>query len=516
MARWDDGYVTDVAYTANFYREITPPWLAFASLLLGHRPPDLTAPFRYADFGCGNGLTAIGIAATFPQADVWGFDFNPAHIEFARWLAGRAGLDNVRFVEASFGDLAAMDESMLPSFDFIVSHGVLSWVSPENRRHLMAVIGRQLKPGGLVYLSYNVITGWAAMVPLRALMRMLAEASPERTDQSVTGVLDFLDRLKQGDALYFRANQVVDQRLQDIRRQDLRYVAHEYLNQDWNPLMFADVAGAMAEAKCRYIGSATLAENIDTVSVPAGIAPILAETRDPILREALRDIGSAQTFRRDLYRKGVAPMPAPEQQALLDELSLVSMGAPVPEGDITFTTPVGNVTGRPEIYRPLLSMLETAPLTLRSVSAVSEFAQRTLVEVMQAFTLLVSGGYAHPLLPASVTTAAMPTTRALNLAIARANANAADLPRLIAPAIGTAVGGDVLETLIIGELLEGQPEDLELLTTRMLEVLGRSGRHVHQEGTPVTDPQEARRIVGDGIRALFERRLPYLRRVGVL
>ena len=41
MAQWDDGYVTDVVYTSNFYREITPNWLAMTSLLLGHRPPDL-------------------------------------------------------------------------------------------------------------------------------------------------------------------------------------------------------------------------------------------------------------------------------------------------------------------------------------------------------------------------------------------------------------------------------------------------------------------------------------------
>ena len=106
MASWDDGYVTDVVYTSNFYRETTPNWLATAALLLGHRPPDLTKPFRYADLGCAHGFTAIAVAATCPQAEVWGFDFNPAHIESARHLAAEAGLTNVHFVETSFGDLA--------------------------------------------------------------------------------------------------------------------------------------------------------------------------------------------------------------------------------------------------------------------------------------------------------------------------------------------------------------------------------------------------------------------------
>ncbi len=100
MAQWDDGYVTDVTYTSNFYREITPSWIALTSLLLGHRPPDLAAPFSYADLGCGNGFTSLVIAAACPHAEVWGFDFNPAHVEFANGLAARAGLTNVRFVES--------------------------------------------------------------------------------------------------------------------------------------------------------------------------------------------------------------------------------------------------------------------------------------------------------------------------------------------------------------------------------------------------------------------------------
>ncbi len=322
MAQWDDGYVTDVNYTTNFYREITPSWIAMTSLLLGHRPPDLAQHFSYADLGCGNGFTTLVIAAACPHADIWGFDFNPAHVEFANGLAARAGLTNVRFVECSFADLDALPDAALPEFDFMVSHGVLSWISPANRRHLVGAVARRLKPGGLVYLSYNVTTGWTSMVPVQSLMRLLAAASPDRSDAAVPGVLDFVDRLKQAGALFFQANPAIDARLTDIRKQDPRYIAHEYLNQDWHPLMSADVAGEMLEAKCRYIGSATLAENIDTVSVPPNMTPILGETRDPYLRETLRDIGCAQSFRRDLFRKGIAPLPAAEQQNLVEGMSI--------------------------------------------------------------------------------------------------------------------------------------------------------------------------------------------------
>jgi SAM-dependent methyltransferase len=516
MPQWDDGYITDVAYTSAFYREITPSWVAMTSLLLGHRPPDLAKPFAYADLGCGNGFTTLVVAATCPHADVWGFDFNPAHVEFANSLATRAGLSNVRFVETSFAGLEAMPAGTLPDFDFMVSHGVLSWISPANRGHLIAAVAKRLKPGGLVYLSYNVTTGWTAMVPVQALMRMLAVASPERSDAAVPAVLDFIDRLKQGGALFFQANPAIENRLADIRKQDPRYIAHEFLNQHWHPLMFSEVAGEMLDAKCRFIGSATLAENIDTVAVPPNVAPIMAETRDPHLRETLRDIGCAQTFRRDVYRKGAAPLPAAEQQALLDGMTLTGMGMAVPEGGASFATPIDNVTGKPEVYQPLLSMLEAGPLSARQARESPAFAGRPLVELMQAFTLLVAGGYAHPMLPDGGTTAGHEAARRLNLAIGRANANGADLPRLVAPAIGSAVGADVLETLLVGELLAGKPADVGALASELLGILGRGGRSVQREGKPVTDAVEALRIVTDAVAGMLERRVPLLLGIGVL
>jgi SAM-dependent methyltransferase len=516
MAQWDGGYVTDVAYTSNFYREITPSWLSMTSLLLGHRPPNLALPFSYADLGCGNGFTILAAAASCPHAHFWGFDFNPAHIEFATGLAARAGVTNAHFVETSFADLAALPDSALPDFDFIASHGVLSWIAPANRHHLVSVIARRLKPGGLAYLGYNVTTGWTSMVPVQALMRMLAAASPERSDLAVPGVLDHIDRLKQAGALFFNANPSLESRLQDIRKQDPRYIAHEYLNQDWHPLMFAEIAGEMAEAKCRFIGSATLAENIDTVSVPANVAPILAETRDPYLRETLRDLGCSQAFRRDLYRKGVAPLPAPEHQGLMEALVIVGLGLPVPESGPTFATPIGSVTGRPEVYLPLLAMIDQGPVSVRTARESPALAGRPLVEMMQAFTLLVAGGYAHPMLPEGGTTAGREAGRRLNLTIARANADAADLPRLAAPATGSVVAADVLETLVVGELLSGRAADVEPLAVEILAVLARGGRSVQRDGQPVTDPVESRRIVSDAIRDMMERRFPVLRRLGVL
>jgi SAM-dependent methyltransferase len=511
--RWDDGYVTDVTYTSNVYRETTPAWLALTALLLGQRPPDLTRPFRYADLGCGNGMTAVFVAATCPQAEVWGFDFNPAHIEAARNWAAAAGLSNIHFVETSFAGLAALPDNGLPEFDFIVSHGVLSWISPQNQRLLIETIGRRLRAGGLAYIGYNVTTGWGAMTPIHTLMRLMAESRPERTDLAVPAIFEQVTRLKDAGARFFPTNPAVATRLESLQKQDARYFAHELLNADWHPVMAASVIDAMAGVKCRFVGSASLTENIDTVAQPPGMLPLLAEASDPRLRETLRDFGIAQAFRRDVYRRGVIALPQAEQTARLDALRFVRAAA-LPEGEISFTTAVGTFTGRPEVYQPLLALLARGPVSLAELRQVEAFAGRQVGELIQALTLLVGGGFAHPMLPDP--TAGQATARALNRAIAQANADGVDVPRLVAPAIGSQVVADVLETLVIGQLLDGAPADETSLVAHVLGVLRRTGRNLQREGKVVDDPAEATRLAIDLVRNALGPRMGLLQGLGVV
>jgi SAM-dependent methyltransferase len=501
MARWDDGYVTDTVYTSQFHRETTPGWLAAAALLLGQRPPSLSGAFRYADLGCGNGLTALVVAATHPQAEIWGFDFNPAHIEFATRLADRAGLRNATFVEASFADLAG-GQSHLPPCDFMIAHGILSWISPDNQQHLIDTVGSCLRPGGLAYVSYNVATGAANLLPLRTLMRILAEAAADRTDQIAAGILDQLHRIRQAGALFFQSNPTLEPRLESMRKQDPRYLAHEFLNRDWRPLMFADVADAMAEAKCRFIGSATLCENIPATSVPPEMVALLGESPDPRLRETVRDIGAAQSFRRDIYRRGIAPMPAGEQQEAIGALRFGWTGQAIRE-PLSFSTAIGAVTGNPEVYHPLLQRLQAGPVTLPQLAAA---VGQPLPDMMQGLTLLTWGGYAHPLLPDHVAQAAIPGTHALNQAIAALNSDGGELSVLATPVLGTALSCGLLETLVAGALLDGVPAALPALAEAALRTLARTGRHMQRDAQPLTEPAAALAAASEAVGSLLQSR----------
>jgi hypothetical protein len=209
-------------------------------------------------------------------------------------------------------------------------------------------------------------------------------------------------------------------------------------------------------------------------------------------------------------------MPGPEQQMLLEQFSLAGLGMPMPDGGPSFATPIGNVTGKPEIYEPLLRMLEVGQLNMGDARQSPALAGLAPMELLQAFSLLIAGGYAHPILPDGGTAAGRDACRGLNLAIGRAIANAVDLTRLASPVIGTAVGGDLLETLVVTEMLAGKSANVTELTTEVLAILGRSGRNVQRDGQVVADPADATRIVADAVAAVLERRLPVLQRLGVV
>ncbi len=300
-----------------------------------------------------------------------------------------------------------------------------------------------------------------------------------------------------------------------MRQHDPRYIAHEYLNEDWHPVMFAEVAAEMHEAKCSFIGSATLTENIDAASVPPGMAQLMAEAKDPSLRETLRDFACAQSFRRDLYRRGLAPMPAGEHQALVDALQVAATGwrHPTRSPSPPRSAPSPAARRSTSRSRPAWSR---GVVSIRTLRDTAPFADRPVVELLQAITLMIAGGYAHPVIPGGDSDTARQAARALARTVAEVNAGGGDLPRLVAPLIGSSLQVDIVETLLVGLLLSGRPAEVELLAEELSAQLSRGGRTIQREGTAVTDPQEARRMAADLTRVFLEQRVPALRRLGVL
>src|SRR5262249_5651101 len=243
------GYVVDTAYVHDFCRVQTPPMLALAALAGGVAAPyGAGEPFCYGDLGCGQGYTANLVAAANPKARVLGFDFNPSHIANARAVEGAPGRANVEFREASFAELP--EDSGLPDFDVLCMHGVYSWVSAENRGALIALMRKRLKPGGLLYISYDCMPGWAGIAPLRRiLVQGFAPRAGLSSGEAVEQALAYADALAKSQAGFHRMFPFVAAQMERLKKMPRAYLAHELLTRDWEAFSFADLAGELAEAK---------------------------------------------------------------------------------------------------------------------------------------------------------------------------------------------------------------------------------------------------------------------------
>jgi SAM-dependent methyltransferase len=464
MADWGSGYVTDTAYVHDFCRVQTPPMLALAALAGGvEAPGGAGEAIAYCDLGCGQGYTANLIAAANPGAQVLGIDFNPSHIANARAFAVAARLSNVNFREASFEEVAA--DPAVPQFDIMAMHGVFSWISAQNRRALVALIAGRLKSGGLLYVSYDCMPGWAGVAPLRRIMaRRFAPRAGLPSSAALERAIAYSDSLRAADARFHRMYPNVEAQMERLKKTPRAYLAHELLTRDWEAFSFGQVADELAEAKLAYVGSAYLTDSVDRVNFTEAQQAFLASIDDATLREETRDMLLARQFRRDVFAKGVA---ATNERRIRERWldTRFAMTSMEKDFDMTFDTPIGKLQLRPDIHGPLIELLRRGPMTLRDAIEGLPQPPTNWGSITDAIKVLVGRGDLQPALPATGDAARAPSMRAFNAAVLERALESAEFGYLASPVTGGAVRIDRVAQLYLLARQRGVADPAEMLAT---------------------------------------------------
>ena len=168
-----------IPYRSLPYPLTRPAHVAAIAQTFGLALPDVTTA-RVLEIGCAGGGNIIPLAAAFPDARFVGIDLSPVQIGQARERAAAAGLENIEFRE---GSVTEIDHGW-GIFDYIVCHGVYSWVPPEVQEALLSALRRSLAPEGVAYMSYNVYPGWKAKEIVRDAM-LLASGDSATSDEKV-------------------------------------------------------------------------------------------------------------------------------------------------------------------------------------------------------------------------------------------------------------------------------------------------------------------------------------------
>jgi SAM-dependent methyltransferase len=440
---WKNGYVAGVEYVHGVHCELSPSTMNLALLLQCVEPPEMQNGFTYCELGCGQGDSVNLFAACHPEGDFHGIDFNPAHIAGAKSLAAQVELGNVTFWEA---DLLELDELPLPAFDFIVMHGVYTWVAADVRLAIVEFIRKRLNPGGVVYVSYNSYSGWSAHAPLRELLCSYADTQTGTLLQRIESALEFVKRFKTGNAAFFGANSSTWDFFEYISTLPRNYLAHEFFNRDWILFNHAGLVDELAQARLRFVGSAKFAENQDMLMFSDEQQAMFSDIKDSIMRESIKNFIRNPLLRRDLFIQGnVTINPASQLELFLGRRFALVMSLGKQEPKAMF--PIGEVVFDRELYDPILMAFKLKPHTAAELLRRPEIALLDGRRVMEALIILISAEYLMPAV--EPTPLSINMTRRLNHTLLERWGSNPEQQFLASPVLQNAIKVDWLDRLFI-------------------------------------------------------------------
>jgi methyltransferase-like protein/cyclopropane fatty-acyl-phospholipid synthase-like methyltransferase len=215
----------DVPYLSQAYTQSHPNRLATIARLFMLSPAPITR-CRVLELGCGAGGNIIPMAWHFPDSQFVGIEMAQGHVQACRKAIEELGITNLHIRHQNI--LEATDG--LGTFDYIICHGVFSWVPRSVQDRIFAIASAHLNPAGIAYISYNTYPGWHIKEMVRHMMLYHAGQFSEIDQQlnqaraSVQFIADTVE--KEGDRVYALA---LKKELDNLKRCEDWYIFHDYM-----------------------------------------------------------------------------------------------------------------------------------------------------------------------------------------------------------------------------------------------------------------------------------------------
>jgi SAM-dependent methyltransferase/methyltransferase-like protein len=282
-------------YASNPFPTTQPARLAAIARLFALDPAPVGAA-RVLELGCAAGGNIVPLAARHPGAQFLGVDVSNAQVAAGRARIAQLGLANIDLRCASFTEIGATDGV----FDYIICHGVYSWVAAPLREAILRICRKRLSPRGIALVSYNVLPGWRLRQALRDcfLLHVGGESDPRRRAQQVRALLGTLQAAGNAPGNY---SAILKSEASSLIPSSDDYIAHEFLDDTNEPCTFADFAAAAARHGLGFLAEAELPSMIVS-NYPAETARAIQEIARGQLKatEQYIDMLSGRTFRHSL------------------------------------------------------------------------------------------------------------------------------------------------------------------------------------------------------------------------
>jgi methyltransferase-like protein/trans-aconitate methyltransferase len=353
-----------LTYPGYAYAATHPSRLEAVGRLLGLEPAP-AATCRVLELGCGDGGNALSIAASLPGAQVLGVDAAAGAVARGRELAAAAGLANVELRVADFESLAA-DE--LGGVDYVVAHGVYSWIPPAARVALLACVRRCLAPHGIAFVSYNAYPGSYLRDMTRDVLRWHLR-DVEDPQARLAGAQELMRTIVaiEEPTPYAR---VLREHLERMLAVSHALLFHDDLAEISTPFYLHEFVEHAAGHGLRFLAEAELHESLMR-GVPESAERLMGALADDVVaREQYLDFFKNRMFRQTLLCHGEVPVRRALDDGALERLWTSSSARAEergPEGDEeTFTTPEGftMTTSEPLVRAAMAALAGAAPAAL--------------------------------------------------------------------------------------------------------------------------------------------------------
>jgi 2-polyprenyl-3-methyl-5-hydroxy-6-metoxy-1,4-benzoquinol methylase/methyltransferase-like protein len=407
-----------VPYGGGAIAGTRPDYLAAVARLRGLSTPDVRH-CRVLDLGCATGGNLLAMAITSPESTFVGIDLSPRQIETARAAASEVGVDNVHFEAMSITDI---DESF-GQFDYILSHGVYSWVPAEVQQALLGVCASNLSAEGIAYVSYNTYPGWHARGLVRDMMLFhdRPQLSPsERVRRARTLLEAVATNVPKSDMVYAA---VLQEELNALSDATESYFVHEELETENHPVYFVDFARRAAAAGLQYVAESST--SLSDAQIGADLrATLRSWSADRVQYEQYLDYVRNRTFRRTLLchaSRSLADEPeaAPVREMFIRGRCFVDRDAPEaaqPNVEVFRTNEgVSATLAHPLVKAALHALIDSRPAAL-SFASLAEETRRRMTPGSELSTAILADAILNCAMIRLVdlTTAPMPCTMRLS------------------------------------------------------------------------------------------------------
>lgn len=284
----------DVPYESFPYTHTHPQHLRTIARLFGLQPKPV-AQARILELGGAAGGNVMPVALLNPQAQVITLDLSAKQIAEGELFRQQLGLTNIALRHASIMDV----DAGWGTFDYIICHGVFSWVPEVVQKKILRICSDNLAEDGVAFVSYNTLPGWNMVKTMRDMMIYHTQrfADPAQKAQQARQLLQFVHRnVQQKDSPYA---EFLETEIKILNTQADAYLIHEHLESHNTAFYFHQFMTLANENNLAYLGDCNL-QTMFTGNMSDEVAKLLSSLNDIVRTEQYMDFITNRRFRNTM------------------------------------------------------------------------------------------------------------------------------------------------------------------------------------------------------------------------